>query len=259
MHNPLLSINRYAEAAIVKQTIVRAGTVDEKLRPATASSQPLFGIADMLGADIDKRVDVHTHGFALVKLGGTVAQGDPLTADASSNAIAATFGSNGVVYIIGFATKAGVAGDLVGCRIAPAAVLNEDGIITVDVTLSTAQLLALNATPIQVAAAPGANKANVVEDVIAYMPYNSAAYAGIASNEDLVLRDTNGSGTIQATIETTGFLDQTSTQVRVAVKAGAITPTPNAALVAHMTTGEIITGNSPVKLRIRYRIIDTVF
>jgi hypothetical protein len=258
MNNPLLTINRYAEAAVSPYTICRAGTVNGKVLPASASNQPLFGLVGLVGADTGKRVDVNTHGFAPVKLGGSVNPGDPLTSDADALAVAASFGSNGTVYLIGFAEEGGVAGDIISVRIAPAAVRNEEGLLTLDAALTSAQILALNATPIQVIAAPGANKAIVLLEAEAYLAYNSAAYAGIAAGEDLALRYTDGSGTILGTFETTGFLDQTSSQIR-RILGAALTPVANAPLIAHMTAGEIITGNSPLKLRIRYRIIDTVF
>lgn len=258
MHTPLLSKAFLAEATITKETIVRAGTAKGYLRPASASNQPLFGIANNIGAALGARLDVHTHGFALVKLGGTVVAGDYLTADEDGNAIAASFASAGTVYCIGQAVDAGVEGDLVGVRIAPCAVVNEEGLITLDVTLTTGQLLALFATPVSVIPAAGATKAAVIVDVDAFYDYNSAAYAGIGGTEDLVLRYTDASGSIMATIETTGFLDQTADQIRH-VKGVGVTPVANAAVMAHMAVGEITTGNSPVRLRIRYRLIDTAF
>lgn len=137
-------------------------------------------------------------------------------------------------------------------------------VYTVNKTITSAQLLALNATPIQVVAAPGANKAIIVEDVIATKAAGTA-YDGIAAGEDLALRYTDGSGTILASIEATGFLDQTTAQCRIASKVVPgiaittnLTPTANAALVAHMATGEIATGDSDLKLRVRYRVVDTV-
>lgn len=132
-----------------------------------------------------------------------------------------------------------------------------------DVTVTSAQLLALNATPKTLVAAPGAGKALILERAILFMDYNSTAYDGIASGEDLAIRYTNGSGTVLATCETTGFLDQTSDQTRVAnayrAASGAsdITPTANAALVLHMLTGEIATGNSPLYVRVFYHVLPT--
>jgi len=58
-------------------------------------------------------------------------------------------------------------------------------------------------------------------------------------------------------------LDQTSDQHRVAKPSDGATaftqytPTLNAALVAHMTSGEITTGNSPVIIFVDYIVVNT--
>lgn len=132
----------------------------------------------------------------------------------------------------------------------------EDSFIETSVlTISTGELLALNATPKTLISAPGAGIAIVPVDILLFLDYNSAAYAGITAGEDLAFRYTNGSGNIVATVETTGFLDQTSDQHRIYRCYGEVTPTANAALVAHMTSGEITTGDSPLKVKIRYRLV----
>jgi hypothetical protein len=118
------------------------------------------------------------------------------------------------------------------------------------VAVTSAQLLELNATPQTILAAPGAGFAIVPRVVEFFLDYNSAAYAGIAGGEDLVLRYTDGSGNAVATVEATGFLDQTSDQRRLLVVDNTFTPTANAALVLHMSTGEVTTGNSPLNVRV---------
>lgn len=133
----------------------------------------------------------------------------------------------------------------------------------VDVTVSSAELLALNATPKQIVAAPGAGLAIILESVVAYKAAGTA-YAGIAAGEDLAINYTNGSGLELLEIETTGFLDQATAQTRhasafrAASGIASITPAANAALVIQLLVGEITTGNSPLKLRVYYRVIPTV-
>lgn len=121
------------------------------------------------------------------------------------------------------------------------------------VTLTSAQILALNATPITVLAAPGAGLVTLVNRVTAYKAAGTA-YSGIATGEDLAIRYTDGSGAIAAQIETTGFLDQAGALTASSAQPGGLV-TANAALVAHMLSGEITTGNSPLVLWIDYDIV----
>lgn len=123
------------------------------------------------------------------------------------------------------------------------------------VTVTAAQMKALNATPIQLLAAPGAGKALILVGAELWLDYESAAYAGIAAGEDLAIKYTDASGATLATIEATGFLDATADAFRYAypVTTAAVTPVANAAIVLHLLTGEIITGDSTLKLRLLHR------
>ncbi len=135
----------------------------------------------------------------------------------------------------------------------------------VDVVVSAAQILALNATPIEIVAAPGASKVLMFHNAVLFLDYNSAAYAGIAAGEDLNIRYEDASGQGVAFIEATGFLDATNDAYRIAypvsAAGGAISsanPTAhvNEPLVLHMATGEITTGNSPLAIRVYYSVVD---
>lgn len=154
--------------------------------------------------------------------------------------------------------------ELYAANTAAAAVLAAQSAIQfVDVTITSAELLALNGTPKTILAAPGANLANVLIDVVAYKAAGTA-YAGIAAGEDLSIKYTDASGLEVAEIETTGFLDQTTAQTRYARSFAAasgvssITPVANAAMIMMLLSGEITTGNSALKLRIYYRTVPTV-
>lgn len=131
----------------------------------------------------------------------------------------------------------------------------------IEVTISTAELLALNAAPKTIVAAAGAGKVNVPIALAIVMDYAGVAYNGIAAGEDLALRYTDGSGVIAFTVEATGFLDQASDQIRMggidAAAAAAIVPVANAPLVLHMTTGEIATGTSPLRVKLWYSVFST--
>jgi hypothetical protein len=134
---------------------------------------------------------------------------------------------------------------------------------SIAVTITSAQLLALNATPKAIVAAPGAGKALLFEGAALYKAAGTA-YAGIAAGEDLAVKYTDGSGLQVGSCETTGFLDQATAQTRhmhpyrAASGVGDITPVANAALVLQLLVGEITTGDSDLKLLVFYRIIPTV-
>ena len=133
-------------------------------------------------------------------------------------------------------------------------------------TVTSAQLLALNATPQTVVPALGAGFAIIPLRVAISKPAGTA-YAGIASGEDLVLKYTNGSGAqCSSVIETTGFLDQTTAQTRMAGMPGSVTttagdyaPVANADVVLHLLSGEITTGDSPLYVRVWYDLLQVPF
>jgi hypothetical protein len=130
-----------------------------------------------------------------------------------------------------------------------------------DKFIGSAQVLALNATPQTLVAAPGAGKFLEFLGAYLFLDYATTAYNGIAAGEDLVVKYTNAAGAAVSTqVETTGFLDQTSDQLRVARPVGTdpavLALASNAALVLHLLVGEVTTGDSPLKVRTFYRVIE---
>lgn len=129
------------------------------------------------------------------------------------------------------------------------------------VIVTSAELLALNATPQTLVPAPGAGKALIFEGALIQKPAGTA-YAGIAAGEDLSVKYTDESGAEVAQCETTGFLDQTTEQIRWARAHAAasgpsqISPVANAALVLHLLVGEITTGDSDLNIEVHYRVVD---
>jgi len=134
-----------------------------------------------------------------------------------------------------------------------------------DTLVTSAQVLALNATPQTVVAAPGASQALIFDGALIFLDFNANAYAGVAAGEDLVFRYTgSGNDEVSAQIETTGFLDQTNDETRYAVPAGVngtvldfdLTDNANEGIQLALLVGEVITGDSPLKVRVFYRQID---
>ena len=128
----------------------------------------------------------------------------------------------------------------------------------VDIELTTAELLALFTTPKSLVAAQGAN--TIVEFVSALLSYdyNSTVYT-IGTAGDLQVKYTDGSGTeISTTRACTGFIDQASDELYLLEKVGGtIEPTVNAALVLTCATANPTLGDSPIHIRVAYRIYYT--
>ena len=137
--------------------------------------------------------------------------------------------------------------------------------LDVQVKLTAAQVQNLFTTPITLIPSPGVGFAHIVERVAVCKPAGTA-FAGVALGEDLTLKYTNAAGLqVVSTIETTGFLDSATNQVRTAgpigatgATAGDVTPADNASIVAALLVGDV-TGGSPVSFRVWYKTIPTTF
>lgn len=123
-----------------------------------------------------------------------------------------------------------------------------------EVALTAAEMLALRATPKSLVAAPGAGY--VLEFVSALFIYDYVA-AFTESDDDIVIRFTNGTGAIASTtLDATGLLDATSDQLRT-LKAIVtdLTPVENSALVLHNAgNGEWGGTGSTCRVKVAYRV-----
>jgi hypothetical protein len=132
-------------------------------------------------------------------------------------------------------------------------------VLVADVFVSTAEMLALNATPKTIVAAPGSGVYLEFLGAYLFLDYNSAAYV-VDAGDNIAFKYTDASGAkVSTDVETDGFLTLTADALRVArpvmTDPAALAIVVNAAIVMHMLTGEILTGNSPVKIRCYYRKI----
>jgi hypothetical protein len=119
-----------------------------------------------------------------------------------------------------------------------------------NVTITSAQLLAINTTPITVLTAP-VNTANAL--ILSSVYATHAAGTAYASVNDLTLKYTNGSGVTLSTITASGFLDSASAVAFRATNAAGLVSF-GAPVVITCGTGNPTTGTFDVKLRIKYRI-----
>jgi len=156
------------------------------------------------------------------------------------------------------ARREGAASAVGTADIAAAAVTSakmaEDLVRTVQVNLSSANILAMNATPVTLIAAPGAGKIVIVEDILLKMVTTATAYANGGAVE---FRYTDGSGAkvtadIAAAVITAGA---GTTYTKVGGVIASLTPVANAPIVITNATAAFITGTGTGVLTIKYRIV----
>ncbi len=123
------------------------------------------------------------------------------------------------------------------------------------VSLTSAQIKALNATPIALVAAPGAGKLIIVDEVLLKMSFLTAAYTG---SNNLEIRYTDGSGAkATADFDKTAFLNiasGTAYQVSKGVVT-ALIPVANAAIVAVVPTADPAAGSGTISGFVRYHTV----
>jgi len=122
---------------------------------------------------------------------------------------------------------------------------------SVAVTLSSAQVLALNTTPITLVGAVAGYAIEAVS-VSVKLDYNSAAYA--TNTNLLIMTDTSGNPQYKRD----SLLTQTSDVVWKFPEVAPTTGTQliaNKALTATVATGDPTAGNSPITIFVNYRLI----
>lgn len=156
------------------------------------------------------------------------------------------------------ARREGGAGAVAAADIAAGAVtsakLADDLLHSVQVTLTSANILAMSATPVSLIAAPGAGKIIMVESILLKFVATATAYANGGAVE---FRYTNASGAkvsadIAAAVITAGA---GTSYTSVAGVTTSLTPVANAALVITNATAAFITGTGAGVVTIIYRIV----
>lgn len=127
------------------------------------------------------------------------------------------------------------------------------------VTLTSAEILALFTTPKTLVPAPGPGKIVEFLGMTLILDATATAYAGVDAGEDICVKYTNAAGAIvSTTLASTGFIDQTSDQIRTIKPITTdITPVVNAPLVLHLLVGNITTGTGVLYANVHYRIVET--
>lgn len=125
-----------------------------------------------------------------------------------------------------------------------------------DVEISSAELLALNATPKLLVADPGANKYVDVLHVQFCLDYATTPYV-VGAGSDFSLQNNDGSEFAQ--LETTGFLDQSSEQRRFYHHPAALQSlVVGSGVRLQILNSELTGGDSALKVRIEYRIVEAI-
>lgn len=107
-----------AEAVIAAKRIVKFGTNDYGVVQAAAADDALIGlVVSPLGAAAGTRIDIAHAGIGEVQLGGTVAAGAFVTADAAGKGVAAAPAAGVNNRVVGIALVGGDENDIIPVKI----------------------------------------------------------------------------------------------------------------------------------------------
>lgn len=138
--------------------------------------------------------------------------------------------------------------------------VDESYLQTASVTIATGDVLTLATTPVELVAAPGTGKYIEFLSAQFILDYNSVPYTEAGDN--LGIKYTDASGVqVSSTIECTGFIDQSADTMTNAVPAQdvivAASACVNKALVLDNLGSNFGAGNSPLIVKVSYRVITT--
>jgi len=127
-------------------------------------------------------------------------------------------------------------------------------IYTTTTSITAAEMLTLNASPKTLVAAPGTGKYIEVMRAEFLMTYGTAAYTSVDATKDLSVDYTSAGQVLQ--IDSVGMLDQTTDQRRVAHHTNTHLVGENEAVTIKALSGEVLTGDSELKVKVEYRIAE---
>jgi hypothetical protein len=244
---PSLVLNYTSGAAVAANRIVKMAS-DTTVIQGAASSDSLIGVNTELASTASgQSLDIQMGGIAEIEAGGSITRGALVTSDTVGRAVTASEDNR----VIGVALKSASTSDIIPVLLGLSGQVTDSATFVTTGTLTTAEVLALYTTPITVVAAPGANKAVIIVGITLMLDFATTAYDGVAAGEDLEFRYTNGSDP---------FLTSSADAIRYVepTTAAALIPVANAVIVARLASGNVATGDSPLKYKIEYKIIDTV-
>lgn len=121
--------------------------------------------------------------------------------------------------------------------------------------LTSAQVLTLNATPVTVLPAPPPGHVIEFISALCILDYNSATYA---SNGVFSFQYAGGGTTVSDSVAAAAFLHQADDAAVICQALSAeVELTQATGLEVTVASGEVDTGDSPIRLKIAYRVHDT--
>lgn len=140
--------------------------------------------------------------------------------------------------------------------------LNPEFLNVAEVSLTAAQFNGMYATPVQVIAAPGANKAIIVDSVLLNMTYGASQFSGggavgLQYGNSAHLAGAAASATEQAS-DFTGAAASTLFRIDGGLSTGAaLASAANAAVYISNATAAFTTGDSTFKVWVWYKVVPT--
>ena len=137
--------------------------------------------------------------------------------------------------------------------------LGSDVAAVASVTLSSAQLKAMYATPVSLVAAPGVNNLIVVEEIIYDITYGTAQYTAGGVIKAQFGSAANGAGDAACSTIAAASLNGVAANAILSMSPAALTTTPtnalNAAIYLSNQTAAFATGDSTAVAKVRYHVV----